>query len=103
MKRLNNIMLFTLVFVFSVIILLGTLYRINMLPVGNSKKEIKIFISDTSINTVTEQLYEKNLIKNKKVFKIYLGIFSIKKFNKGTYILNKSMSSEEIVHILTRE
>jgi cell division protein YceG involved in septum cleavage len=73
------------------------------MAVSNDKEIVIITIKNTNINTVTKELYEKNLIKSKNVFKIYLDIFKISKFKKGIFKLSKSMNVEQIVDTLTKK
>jgi cell division protein YceG involved in septum cleavage len=73
------------------------------MAVSNDKEIVIITIKNTNINTVTKELYEKNLIKCKNVFKIYLDIFKISKFKKGIFKLSKSMNVEQIVDTLTKK
>ena len=67
----------------------------------NTKVEVEI-ASNTSTLKIGEILKEKNLIKSKYLFFIYVKMNSVKSLKASTYVLNKSMGLVEIVEELEK-
>jgi len=54
-----------------------------------------------SMNTVAENLYEKNLIKNAKIFSYYARLKGLSsKLKRGEYSLNQTMTPDEILTVI---
>ena len=93
---------YSFLFIKPFILIVGSLFNYHLSPVGEDHQAKEIVISDgDSIDDVATMLYEEKLIRNPKMFKLYLNLNGIKKLNEGTFSINQSMSSREIVkHIL---
>ncbi|MDD3048824.1 MAG: endolytic transglycosylase MltG [Bacilli bacterium] len=103
MKRFRDMALFLLIILSFSIITVGITYRYNLSPVDQTGMVQVIVIENNNIDDVTSMLNKKKLIRNPKVFKIYLKINNIKSFKKGTYELIDTMSSEKIASILSKK
>ncbi len=67
----------------------------------NDSKSIVITIpSGSSMENISEILYDNNLIKNKDVFMMYLKLNKINNMQAASYDLNKTMDVEKIVDIM---
>lgn len=84
-------------------ILIGGFVFIQVGPYDkNSKKDIIVDIPNGStINTISDILYENNLIKNKTLFKV-IAKFSnkIPQMKSGKYLLKQSYSNNDIINTL---
>lgn len=57
----------------------------------------------SSVSAIADLLYKNGLIKNRTVFKFYVDFSDMtSKLKAGNYILNKSMSIEEIMYALSK-
>jgi cell division protein YceG involved in septum cleavage len=102
MRRFRDLALFLLVILSVFIIVICLTFNYYLLPVSKNTTSKMITIKDgNNINKNIDMLVEKKLIRNPKVFKIYLTIYKIKKFETGTFTLKQSMSSKEIADILS--
>ncbi len=83
---------------------LGIFYNTSLEAVHKNENDIKevtfIIKSGTSSNNVVDQLYEKNLIKNKYVGYVYLKLHNEYVIQAGVYELNTGMDFEEIMEVL---
>ena len=102
MERFRNVAIFLFFSLSLFILIVGSLFNYHLSPVGEDHQAKEIVISNKdSIDDVATMLYEEKLIRNPKMFKLYLNLNGIKKLNEGTFSINQSMSSREIVkHIL---
>lgn len=68
----------------------------------NNKKDIVVNIPNgSSVSTISNILYENQLIKNKDIFKIYVKVSKkAPSIKSGTYLLNQTYSNEEILDLL---
>lgn len=67
----------------------------------NNKEEIKIEItSGTTTSQIATILKEKDLIKSELMFKVYVKLNNVNSLKASTYMINQSMSLDEIVKIL---
>lgn len=102
MKRFRDAAVFLFFFVGIAIVIVCSLFNFYLSPVSNKKINQEFVIKDGGeINKIASSLYKKKLIRNPKVFTIYLKMIGVKKLNKGKYDLNSSMTSREIVHYLS--
>lgn len=103
MKKFRDMALFLLIILSISIIVIGFTYRYNLTAVNKTNKVQTVVISkNDTIDDIITLLKKKDLIRNPKVFKIYLSLNHIDSFNKGSYKLKDSMTSQEIVNILTK-
>ena len=67
-----------------------------------SKKDEKVTVTvgEGSVYSVGDTLYEKGLIRNKFIFKLYVKLNNIKSIKASTYELNKNMRLRKILEIL---
>ena len=102
MKRFRDLAIFLFFSLGLSIIIAGSLFNYYLTPVSRGIIEKKIQITDgKDIDKVVSTLYDKKLIRNPKVFKIYLKIYNIDEFKTGSVKLKPSMSSQEIVRRLS--
>lgn len=81
-------------------IAVGLLFNYYSGSVGGDEK-VKVTIENGSTNAkIGEVLKEKDLIKSKTFFKIYLKLYKISDLKAGKYDLNKKMTLREIIDIL---
>lgn len=101
MRRFRDMALFLVALLSLFIIVICTTYNYNLSPVNSSNKAVEVTIKKgQSIDSIIKMLDNKHLIRNPKVFKVYIAIYKIKKFDSGTYKLKSSMDSKEIVEVL---
>lgn len=102
-KRKIKPLFFILVIVLIIGILVGSFFFFTG-PVNSfDKKDIEVEIkSGTSREKIAEILKEKGLIRSTNVFKLYLKVNKITNLKAATYLMNKSMSLEEIVKELEK-
>lgn len=103
MKK-STIIILTIVLIIIVAVIGGTVYYINgMASVSETSNEIEITIPSGSTATKIGQiLKENNLIRNEKVFNIYVKLNDITEMKAGGYVLNQNMSVSEIVNTLVQ-
>jgi UPF0755 protein len=105
MFKKKNYTLFFIVGVVCTLIIAGVVFlNKNFAPVSNDNSQIALkILPGDSFNMIVSQLKEKELIKNKLAFKI-LAILSGKahQIKPGEYLLNRSLSSREIIKILVK-
>ncbi len=77
-------------------------YQLLKMPVGSGKDEILFEIPPkTTLSQIAEELQNKRLIRNAKVFRYYVSLKGqAGKMKMGEYALNQSLSPDEIVSIL---
>lgn len=101
MKRLRDLSVFLFFSLAITIIIVGSLYNYYLSPVSHiSKRQAVTILKGQDINKVATILYNKKIIRNHKVFVIYLKIYNVSKIKEGTYILNQNMGSKKIAEIL---
>lgn len=68
----------------------------------NDSTEIEVKIPKySSLSTIADILYEKDLIRNKQVFKLYTDFSDMgDKLKAGTYLLSKDMTFDDIIYSL---
>lgn len=102
MKKLRNVIIVFFFFALFLSISFGFYWRYNVSAVDkNNDKNIEINIaSKSSSKEIAKLLKENDLIHNEKFFYTYLRLMDINDIKASSYILNKTMTLEEIVEIL---
>jgi len=80
-------------------------YKQGLLPVDKNSKETKIFVikRGESLNSIINNLYRQNLIRNRLVFYFLVKKLGIeRKIQAGDFRLSASMDSETIAKNLTK-
>lgn len=77
-------------------------YRYQISPISNKSENVIVTISNGSISSIGDTLYENGLIRNTFVYKIYIKLNNITNLKASTYKLNKNMSLKEIVSELEK-
>lgn len=106
-KRKPKFLLKFIIFICILLLIgLGLLMTWNYLlsPVDKSSKaDIEVVIpSGSGVDKIASILEEKNLIRTKYVFKIYIKLYSKGTLKASTYSLKKSMSVAEIAKVLEK-
>lgn len=83
------------------IVTIGGYYRYNLEPVNNNKVKNLVIKEKSNMNDIINILAKDKLIRNEKVFKIYLQINQVKAFKEGTYKITGTMSSYQIARKLS--
>ena len=101
MKTLKNIMLSIVVITAILITCVCTFYNYELSPVSSDKTIINIEIpANTSTRQIASILKENKLIRDERVFILYLKIMKKDSLKAGYYELSKSMGVKKIVSIL---
>lgn len=85
------------------LVLVGIFVFIQIGPVNkNNKKDVVIDIpSGSSVNAISDILYENKLIKNKTLFKVVVKISDkAPQIKAGKYLLNQTYTNNDIVNLL---
>ena len=101
MKAFKNIALGILIA--SIVIIVGccTFYNYNLKPVKNSTDIVEIEIpSNTTARGISKILKENNLIRDQRVFLIYVKLMDIKDMKAGYYDIPYNLGVKEIVSLL---
>ncbi|MFA5408975.1 MAG: endolytic transglycosylase MltG [Bacilli bacterium] len=102
MKRFRDLAIFLFFSLGLAIIIVGSMFKYYLSPVSNDTTEREFIITEEeSINKIVTMLYEQDLIRNPKVFKLYLQLNNISKMKVGLFKLNSHMSSQTIIYQLT--
>ena len=73
-------------------------------PVDSKDDSVVVFIveSGDSLSTISRNLYEQNLVRNRGVFKYYVDFTDrTKNLKAGVYHLNRTMTMDEIIDIIS--
>lgn len=101
MKIFRNIALVVLIIAVIAIVGVCSTYNYMISPISKEKVLVEVEIpANSSIATIAEILQEKELIRNKNFFLLYVKIFEVSDMKAGYYDLDKSMSTEELVEAL---
>lgn len=104
MKRFRDFAVFLFFSLGFFIIIVGALFNYYLSPISNNKVEKEIQIKDGhNIDEVAATLYAEKLIRNPKVFKIYIKINSIEELKTGSFMIKQNMSSPEIIKYLSAD
>jgi len=103
MKNYVVIAKMMIVFIAIVIITLCSFYRYEIRPISEDTADVTITVNegDTWYNVGT-YLYEQNLLRSYKFYKVYIKLFKPKNLEAGIYILNEGMSLPEIIDTLEK-
>jgi len=98
--------IFIVFLLFLTTIIFGYLfYKQGLLPVDKNNKETKIFViqKGESLNSIIDNLYRQNLIRNRLVFYFLVKKLGIeKKIQAGDFRLSASMDAQTIAKALTK-
>jgi UPF0755 protein len=102
MKKFFIVFLFSSLFIIALVI-----FFINkgLLPVDKNNKETKIFVikRGESLNSIIDNLYRQNLIRNRLVFYLLVKKLGIeKRIQAGDFRLSPSMDAQTIAKNLTK-
>lgn len=101
MKRFRDLAIFIFFSLGLLIVITGTLFNYYLSPVSEKDTEKEIEIKDgKDIDEITNTLYDNELIRNPKVFKIYLQINGIDELKEGSFTIKQNKSAREIAHQL---
>ncbi len=77
-------------------------YKKSLKAVNPTNKEIAFTVEEGStMNDIIRALYNKNLIKDEAIAKIYVKLNKVNEYYAGNFLLNTSMSADEIFRILS--
>lgn len=100
-KILIVLIIFVLLCVLGVVITIIT-YNSLLKPVQSNSEKVIVSISEGSgVSGIATELEKSGVIKNADVFKIYCKINKSTSMKAGKYELDKNMSVEDIIKILT--
>ena len=80
------------------------MYKKYVAPVDPKDDSVVVFIveSGDSLSTISSNLYEQNLVRNRGVFKYYVDFTDrTKNLKAGVYHLNRTMTMDEIIDIIS--
>lgn len=101
MKKLKNIMLTILIITTILIVAVCGFYNYNLMPVKNSSETVKIEIPKGSSSKNIASILKKNkLIRNEKVFLIYVKLMKKSNMNYGYYEIPYNSGVKKIVNML---
>lgn len=101
MKTLRNIMLTIVIMTAVIIIGVCTFYNYQISPVSKDKTIINVEIpANTSSKQIASILKENKLIRDERMFIIYIKIMHKDTLKAGYYELSKNMGVKQIVSIL---
>ena len=103
MKKLKNIMLGILI-VTTIIIVVGcSLYNYSLTPPKNSKEVVEIEIPNGyRAKQIAKLLKEKKLIRNEKIFLVYVKLMDKTNLKAGTYRISYNTGVKKIADILEK-
>jgi len=98
MKRLSNIALGILISTAIIIIGCCLFYNYGLSPVNNSTDIVEVEIpAGTSSKNIANILKENKLIRDERIFLIYVKLFKINNMKAGYYDFTQNMGVKEIV------
>ena len=101
MKKLKNISLAFLIIFTIIIVGVCGFYNFMLTPVSDKKDIVEIEIpNNTSIKGIAKILKDNNLIRDDRIFLIYVKIFEVNDMKAGYYDLRENMGLKEIVETL---
>lgn len=93
------LILFTIIFIFIVVVFLG--YRIFFAPVSKNSEKVDITIEKGStFLSIADQLKQEKLIRSTLFYKLYIKFSKESGLHEGMYTLDRSMNVREIVSVL---
>jgi len=101
MKKLSNIALGILIFSTLIIIGCCTFYNYQLSPISSSDKIVEIEIpNNTTTRKIASILKENDLIRDEKMFLVYIKIMDINDMKAGYYDFSYNMGVKKIVSLL---
>lgn len=100
MKFFHNIYSALLVLIFSVAVLTFSLFHYSLAKVSDNSELKEVIIEPGSVDSIATVLQQKNLIKNKFTFMIYVKLSGKTNLKAATYSLSENMGVKKIVDIL---
>jgi len=101
MKKLSNIALGILIFTTLIIIGCCTFYNYQLSPISSSDKIVEVEIpTNTTTRKIASILKENDLIRNEKMFLVYVKIMNINDMKAGYYDFSYNMGVKKIVSLL---
>lgn len=82
------------------IFLVAFLYNYGISAVSKNNEPVIVEIKEGSIYSIGDTLYEKKLIRNTLIFKIYVKLNGVKDLKASTYEFNRNMKLKEIISML---
>jgi cell division protein YceG involved in septum cleavage len=102
MKKFRDLAIFLLVSIGLMIIIAGSFFNYYLSPVSDDIIEKEVIIDDgKDIDGIASMLYDEKIIRNPKVFKIYLAIMGIDEMKEGSFTLKPSSSAKDIAKNLS--
>lgn len=101
MRVYRNIYLSVLIFVFSVVVFLCTLFNFELDKVSDDDTLVAVTIEKGSVSDIAKTLKDKDLIKNELFFQIYVRLTGKTNLMAADYELSKDMGVRKIVDILS--
>lgn len=102
MKFFHNIYIAILVLILSISIFSYSLYHYCLTGTSNDNSLKTIEIKPGSIDSIATTLKEKNFIRNKLAFKVYIKLTGQTNLKAGIYSLSKDMGVIELVNTLEK-
>ena len=103
MKKFVVIAKMMIVFIAIIIITLCVFYRLEIRPMNKVGEDIEFVVEDGETwYSIGESLYEKNLIRSYKFYKIYIKLFRPGNVEAANYMLSTKMSLPEIIEALEK-
>lgn len=96
MKKYRFILIGLLI-ILGIIFLMGFFYNYEISPVSKSSEKVVVEIKEGSVYSIGDTLYEKGLIRNKFIFKLYVKLNGVKSLKASTYELDKNMKLKDII------
>ena len=104
MKRFRDLAISLFFAIGLTIVIVGSLFNYYLSPVSRDIIEKEIQIADgKDIDDIVTALYDEKLIRNPKVFKMYLKIYNIDEMKTGSFMIKPNMSSKDIIHLLSAD
>lgn len=101
LKKSVKIILGLIIFIILFIIIGLVLYSYMLSAISSKSNIVKYKIEDGAyVYNVGADLEKKGIIRSALAYKIYVKLHNINDYKKGTYVLDKSYSTQKIVSIL---
>lgn len=97
MKKYIKIIFASVIFIISLIVFCLSLFRYELSPVSKDTTEKIVIIKEGTISSIGMTLKKENLIRSELFFKLYIRLTNKNSLQAGTYSLNESMSTKEII------
>lgn len=97
MEKYIKIIFASVIFIISLIVFCLSLFRYELSPVSKDTTEKIVIIKEGTISSIGMTLKKENLIRSELFFKLYIRLTNKNSLQAGTYSLNESMSTKEII------